>query len=162
MTETMVTAIPVPPTAVGGGGEWRITTSDGDVAIREYLPGWAEEDPSRTGVAPQLLGKLLADVHHRRDFGGESAVVAFASDPPGPMVVFGVTVGCRPFAEEGQPRVPVANVQIVDDFWFKDLDPEGVSAVAALLRAQADRLEQQVRPALVAARDDWQRNHRTH
>jgi hypothetical protein len=49
-------------------------------------------------------------------------------------------------------------VQIVDDFWFKDLDPEGVSAVAALLRAQADRLEQQVRPALVAARDDWRRS----
>lgn len=160
MTETTATPIPVPPTAVGSGGEWCITTSDRDVAVRGYLPGWAEDDPSGTDVAPELLGKRLADVHHRQDFGGESATVAFACDPPRATVVFGVTVDCRPFAEDDQPAVPVANVQIVDDFWFKDLDPDGLGAVAALLRAQADRLEQQARPALVAARDDWRRNHR--
>jgi hypothetical protein len=45
MTGTTATSIPVASTAVGGGGEWRITTSDGGVAVRDYLPGWAEEDP---------------------------------------------------------------------------------------------------------------------
>ncbi|MFJ4407259.1 DUF6907 domain-containing protein [Streptomyces sp. NPDC088910] len=62
---------------------------------------------------------------------------------------------CRPFAEEPEARAPVVNLAIVEDFWIDGLDPAGLAQIAAKLRAQADRLDHEIRPRLVAARADW-------
>ncbi|WP_405584994.1 DUF6907 domain-containing protein [Streptomyces sp. NBC_01190] len=37
----------------------------------------------------------------------------------------------------------------------RPLDPDGLAEVAAQLRAQADRLDHEIRPQLVAVRADW-------
>ena len=62
------------------------------------------------------------------------------------------TLGSRPYAEDPEPRVPAADVAI---YWINGLDPECLSEIVAKLRAQADRLEHEIRPQLIAARDDW-------
>lgn len=36
------------------GRTWTITTTAGDT-VSGYLPGWAEQDPSRTGLRPERL-----------------------------------------------------------------------------------------------------------
>jgi hypothetical protein len=101
---------------------WTIATTNGPV-VSGYLPDWAEDDPSESGVPVAGLSARLDDVWHRA------------------------------------PRVPVVNLLIVDDYWITDLDPNGLAEVAARLRAQADRLDREVGPALVAAREDWAAHH---
>jgi hypothetical protein len=41
------------------------------------------------------------------------------------------------------------------------LDPDGLAEIAAKLRAQADRLDHDIRPQLLAARADWAAHHTT-
>ena len=147
--------------AASGRGTWRIGTTTGFV-VEGYLPAWAEEDSSRTGVSPELLPARLADVGHWVQFEGQPMRV---HDPAadGEMVgngqVFSGTIDCHPFAEYPEPRVPVANLAVAGDIWINDLDPDGLAEIATQLRAQADRLDHEVRPRLVAARADWAEHH---
>ena len=73
--------------------------------------------------------------------------------------VFSGTIDCHPFAEYPEPRVPVVNLAVVGDIWINGLDPNGLAEIAVQLRAQADRLDCEVRPRLVAARADWAEHH---
>jgi hypothetical protein len=73
--------------------------------------------------------------------------------------VFWGGIECSPYAEDPDPRVPVANVWLADDYWIHHLDPTGLAEFAAKLRAQADRLDLEVRPALITARADWNARH---
>jgi hypothetical protein len=65
------------------------------------------------------------------------------------------SIDCIPYAEDPEPRIPVVNIAIIEDYWINDLDPDGLTELAARLRAQADRLENEIRPRLIAARTDW-------
>jgi hypothetical protein len=69
--------------------------------------------------------------------------------------IFGGAIVCIPDSEGPEPAEPYVEIQIVGDVWFTDLGPDDVATVAAALRAQADRLDHDVRPRLVAYRDDW-------
>ncbi|WP_329180066.1 helix-turn-helix domain-containing protein [Streptomyces sp. NBC_01477] len=53
----------------------------------------------------------------------------------------------------------MADVQLVDDFWLKGLDPQGAADFGQRLRALGHLLIHQVGPALEAARADWLRHH---
>ncbi|CAG6393405.1 hypothetical protein NMG29_02295 [Streptomyces cocklensis] len=66
---------------------------------------------------------------------------------------------CDPYAEDPHPRMQVVSVAIVGDVWINHLDPDGLAVLAAKLRAQADRLDHDVRPQLLAARADWDARH---
>lgn len=49
------------------GRSWVIATSSG-YAATGYLPGWAEGDPSESGVTLERVGVKLADMCHRAPF----------------------------------------------------------------------------------------------
>ncbi|WP_333768737.1 DUF6907 domain-containing protein [Streptomyces sp. IBSBF 2435] len=142
---------------------WTIATTTGDT-VTGYLPTWADDDPTATDVPPDQLPVSLADVSHRADFDGQLLAVHNPASPNGisegteERVLCGVLV-CDPYAESPDPRVPVVNVAIVDDYWINHLDPDGLAEVVAKLRAQADRLDHEIRPQLVAARADWAARH---
>lgn len=138
---------------------WTIATTAG-YAVTDYLPAWADSDPTATHVPLDQLSVELADVSHRAYFDGQllrvhHPVFSAAADE---RVLWGVLV-CDPYAEDPDPRVPVVNVAIVGDYWINHLDPDGLAEVAAKLRAQADRLDHEIRPQLVAARADWAAHH---
>lgn len=139
--------------------QWSITTTAGYTATG-YLPAWSEDDPSTTGVPLEHLPAELADVSHRAHFDGQAFRVhdPDTGAPPGASTeeraLWGVLV-CNPYAEGPEPSVPVVNIAILGDFWINHLDPDGLADVAAKLRAQADRLDQEIRPRLIAARTDW-------
>jgi hypothetical protein len=141
-------------------GKWTITTVNG-LQTSGYLPAWAEDDPSEVGVPLEMLGVRLADVSHRGFFEGQIIDVV-APDAHGKAeeeAVFEVSIDCTPYAEDPELRVPVANIQAYPERWILGLDPTGVAEVAAKLRAQADRLDHEVHPALIAARADWAAHH---
>ncbi|MGC5361339.1 DUF6907 domain-containing protein [Streptomyces sp. DT24] len=119
------------------------------------LPRWAENDPSESGVPPEQLGTRVADICHRASFDGRCMAVAQDSGPVRKAVVPAVSIDCNPHDDGPGPRIPVANAQIVDDFWFRGLHPDAVVEAASTLRTQADRLEDAVLPALIDAREDW-------
>ncbi|WP_405585862.1 DUF6907 domain-containing protein [Streptomyces sp. NBC_01190] len=149
----------------GTGRTWTITTTAG-FTVEGYLPAWAEEDPSATGVPLDRLPVRLADVGHWTHFGGQSMRVrspAFEGEGggEGEEQVFWGSIDCHPYADDPEPRVPVVNLAIIEDFWINNLDPDGLARVAAQLRAQADRLDQEIRPRLIAARADWAEHHAT-
>lgn len=147
---------PVPVAGpVGSGRTWTVEMSNG-ARVSGYLPGWAEDDPSRAGVPLERLDVHLADILHAASFGGVRLPVVQGSGPEESAVVLGAHIQCRPYDDDEALRVPVAYVQLAEDIWVRDLDPERLGEVAAVLRAQADRLEGQVLPALVAARADWE------
>jgi hypothetical protein len=137
---------------------WTIAATAGR-AVTGYLPAWADSDPTATHVPPDQLSVALADVSHRSYFDGQLAHVHnAASSATDERLLWGVLV-CNPYAEDPHPRVPVVNVAIVDDYWITHLDPDGLAELAAKLRAQADRLDHEIRPQLVAARTDWDAQH---
>lgn len=141
-----------------GARGWSIATTAGD-AISGHLPAWADHDPSATHVPLDQLSVELADISHRAYFDGQLLRVRKGSSTAADeCVLWGVLV-CDPYAEEPDPRVPVVNVAVVDDHWITHLDPDGLAELAAKLRAQADRLDQEIRPQLVAARADWAAHH---
>ena len=51
--------------------------------------------------------------------------------------------------------MPVVNIQVCLGRRILGLDPQELADIAVKLRAQADRLQDEVLPALIAAREDW-------
>ena len=122
-----------------------------------YLPEWAEDDPSEVGVPQEGLGTRLARISHRGCFDGTTMMLSRESKGPEPEedAVFEGSIDCTPYADEPWARVPVVNIQVCLGTWILGLDPQGLAEVVAKLRAQADLLDLDVRPRLIAARQDW-------
>lgn len=135
---------------------WRIATTSG-YAVSGYLPPWAEDDPSAEGVELERLGVHLADIAHRAVFPGRALPVTGTDGPPEDTEVLAGVIDCHPYGEDPGPRMPVVHLHLVDDFWVLGLDPDALSHVAEQLHAQAAWLEAELRPRLIAARDDWDR-----
>ncbi|WP_236060007.1 helix-turn-helix domain-containing protein [Actinacidiphila acididurans] len=140
---------------------WSVTTTSG-LTVRDQLPAWADNDPSRDDVRPEHLHAALADVVLEADAGGLVLPVVHGQDPAEQAAVLAVTLTCKPFGQQGEPRVPVAEVQLVEDFWLKGLDPQGITDFGHRLHVLGHLLIHQVAPALQAARADWSRHHPTH
>lgn len=139
---------------------YALTTTDG-LTVRDHLPDWAETDPSSDEVGPGQLGAVLADVVLEADAGGLVLPVVHGQDPAEQAAVLALTIMCKPFGQEDEPRIPVVDVQLVEDFWLKGLNPQGVRDFGQRLRALGDLLVDQVAPNLEAARADWSRHHPT-
>ncbi|WP_405592652.1 DUF6907 domain-containing protein [Streptomyces sp. NBC_01190] len=138
------------------GQTWAITTTDGHT-VSGYLPDWAQEDPSKTGVAPDRLPIELSDMTHEASFGGQLIRVCPAAEDPGEdSAVFTALMQCSPFVEDNpEARVPLVNIRIFEDFWITNLDPSGVVEAAERFRDFADLLTNKVAPELSAARSAW-------
>jgi hypothetical protein len=138
---------------------WTITTTTGYTAAG-YLPPWAEGDPSRSGIPPQHLATELTDITHQQPFPGQLITAALTDDQPAQeTVILSGSIDCTPYSEDPTSRQPVANLQLIDDYWLTNLDPDQLATSATQLRTQADHLDHQVRPALIAARIDWTAHH---
>ncbi|WP_329367554.1 hypothetical protein OG896_20850 [Streptomyces sp. NBC_00669] len=145
----------------GAARRWRITTLDGQTT-EGHLPYWATDDPSETGIHRTDLKVRLADITHHSPLAGQTLRVYSPSHPGGRSADVEILHGgidCTPYAEPPDARVPVVNMRLTDDCWITDLDPEALASFSAQLRAQADRLDGEVLPALVAARADWAAHH---
>lgn len=141
------------------GRTWSISTTGG-ITLTGYLPFWADEDPSESDVPLEELSVKLVDLAHRRPFDGQRMRVhnpAHADDVRlgAEESLFDGHITCHPYSEDPQERMPYANVRVVDDLWLNHLAPEGLTELAAQLRAQADHIEGDVIPALEEARSDW-------
>lgn len=154
-------AHPVQPPPWSSPGTWTITATDGTTGSG-YLPAWAEDDPTEVGVPPEELPQRLAQVGHRAFFEGPMLPVTAPDlwDGAEEDSVFEGSVDCHPHDPDPRLRIPVVNLQISVGRWILSLDPQGLARVAARLREHADLLDHEVRPALVAARDDWAAHHR--
>jgi hypothetical protein len=147
----------------GTARRWRITTLDGHTA-EGHLPYWATDDPSEAGVHRSDLKVRLADITHHAPFAGQTLRVYSPANPSGRSADVEILHGgidCTPYAEPPDALVPVVNMRLTDDCWITDLDTEALSVLSTQLRAQADRLDGEVLPALVAARADWAAHHTT-
>jgi hypothetical protein len=135
--------------------QWAIITTGGHV-VTGYLPTWATTDPSERDVPLDELADRLADINHWAAFPGQTITVHTPETgrPIEEEILHG-SIDCNPYADAPEPRIPVANIHVAAECWISDLDPDDLARLAAQLRAQADRLEHQVRPALIAARTDW-------
>lgn len=143
--------------AAGADRTWSITTTDGDT-VTGYLPAWASVDPSATGVPPHRLGDALSDINHHLPFDGTVLTVDSPDDrtePPEEEPFFRGGIDCNPYAEDPEPKIPVANFEVLPDYWAFDLGPDEVTRISKELRALADRFDNEVVPALIAARTDW-------
>ena len=137
-------------------GSWTITTTNG-AKTTGYLPDWAEDDPSEVGVPLDLLSQRLSEVGHRSFFEGAMMPLA-TTDRRGDAeddAVFEGSIDCNPYDTDTRLRVPVVNIQVCLGRWILGLDPQELGDIAVKLRAQADRLHDEVLPALIAAREDW-------
>ncbi|MFF7155288.1 DUF6907 domain-containing protein [Streptomyces sp. NPDC008139] len=137
-------------------GRWTITTDSGS-ATSGYLPAWAEDDPTEANVPLDRLPVRLAGINHRNLFEGPMMPIT-APDVWGAVeedAVFEGSIDCNPYDPDPSLRVPVVNLQVCVGRWILGLDPHGLADVAAKLHAHADFLESKVRPALVAALEDW-------
>ncbi|MEU6851714.1 hypothetical protein ABZ901_17530 [Actinacidiphila alni] len=139
---------------------WTITTTCG-CTVSGYLPAWAEVDPSETGVLLDELPTLIADMSHWTRFPGPRMAVAHRGVESDDSEVFRTSIDANPYAGGPLPRMPVANIRIVGDYWLHSLTPSGLAEVAAQLRAQASLLDDEIRPQLISARDDWLTQQRT-
>lgn len=146
------------------GCTWTITTENG-VKVTGYRPPWAPGDPSEDGIPAGWLELHLDDLAHVRYFDGQTVNVDTSRGVGedryyGPAGILSAGIWCKPYSDDPAERVPVVNVELLDggDDWIHGLDPDGVADLAAKLRAQADRLDNEVRPALIAARADWAKN----
>jgi hypothetical protein len=149
------------PEREGAARRWTISTVNG-VTVSGYLPAWADEDPSESGVSPERLSVTLVDIAHRRVFDG-AVFLAFTTegglDGAHPVSVFQAEIQCSPCPDPtlpGEPVIPVVNIQISPECWMTDLGPDELANVAVRLRALVDRIEREVLPALIAARADWE------
>lgn len=153
-----------PPPAADAGRTWTITTDEG-LSVTGHLPAWAEDDPSESGIPLDRLGTVLSDINHHLDTSGQLLRVRSSPGASGPtdeeVPVFCGSIDCDPYSPDPHQRIPVFTFHLVDDHLITALDPEGVTALAAALRTQADILDHEVRPTLLAARDDWTRNNTT-
>lgn len=133
---------------------WRIATTSG-YSVNGYLPPWAEEDPSTDDAELEQLGVHMADIAHHASFPGRNLPVTGADGQPQHTEVLACVLDCRPYAEDPTLRLPMVHLHVIDDFWVSDLDPDALSHIAEELHAQAVWLEAELRPRLIAARDDW-------
>ncbi|WP_329362400.1 hypothetical protein OG896_03985 [Streptomyces sp. NBC_00669] len=143
---------------------WTITTDTG-FSISGHLPPWATDDPSEHQLPVDRLGIALSDINHHQDVCGHALPLRTpdGSDEPGhdtdPVPVFSGSIDCDPYATEPEPRIPVFNFRLVDDYRMEALGPEGITELAAAFRAHAEVLDTHVRHALIEARGDWARQH---
>ncbi|MYS22235.1 hypothetical protein GA0115240_139217 [Streptomyces sp. DvalAA-14] len=144
---------------------WSITTTGG-LTLTGYLPPWADEDPSDTNVPLEKLSTTLIDLTHWQPFDGQTMHVhppahADGNSKAGEGVdtLFNGNITCYSYSEDLRERTPYVNVHVVDDFWMNKLTPDDLTHLATQLRAQADRLDNEIRPALIAARTDWETHH---
>ncbi|MFJ5608118.1 DUF6907 domain-containing protein [Streptomyces sp. NPDC093221] len=144
----------------GVPGRWTITTPNGP-EVSGYLPDWAEDDPSESGVPFDLLPLRLTHIEHRTFFEGQtvSLVETWPGNAAEEEVVLGGSIDCAPYASDPRFRLPVVNIQVCPEHWIAGLDPDGVAEIAARLLDQAELLIREVRPALIAARKDWEAHH---
>jgi hypothetical protein len=139
-------------------GKWTITTEAGSVTSG-YLPAWAEDDPTEIDIPLNLLPARLAAVNHRNFFEGTMMPLTTDTTEVEEDAVFEGSIDCNPYDPDPRLRVPVVNLQVCVGRWILGLDPHGLAETAAKLRAQADLLDEKVRPALVAALEDWVTHH---
>ncbi|MFC4035061.1 DUF6907 domain-containing protein [Streptomyces polygonati] len=144
---------------------WSISTTGG-LTLTGYLPPWADEDPSDTNVPLEKLSLTLIDLTHWQPFEGQTMHVHHPAHADGDGkagegedTLFNGNITCHPYSEHPRGRTPFANIHIVNDFWMNNLTPGDLTHLAAQLRAQADRLDNEIRPALVTARADWETHH---
>ncbi|CAG6392343.1 hypothetical protein NMG29_25865 [Streptomyces cocklensis] len=149
---------PQPAPSAEAPPTWTITTTTGYTAAG-YLPPWAEDDPSATDVPPQYFATELADITHHQPFSGLGMTVSVTDVPGAEAVILSGSIDCAPYSEDPTARLPVVNLQLVDDYWLHNLDPDQLAAIATQLRTQADHLDHEVRPALITAREDWTTHH---
>ncbi|MBM9435023.1 ATP-binding protein [Actinacidiphila bryophytorum] len=137
-------------------GKWTITTDSGS-ATSGYLPAWAEDDPTEAHVPLDQLPERLAGINHRNFFEGPMLPLTAPDVWEGVEedAVFEGSIDCNPYDPDPGLRVPVVNLQVCVGRWILGLDPQRVAEVAAKLRTHADFLDEKVRPALIAAREDW-------
>ncbi|SFE28749.1 hypothetical protein SAMN05216251_102381 [Actinacidiphila alni] len=133
---------------------WTIKTTCG-CTVSGYLPAWAEVDPSETGVLLDELPTLIADMNHWTCFPGQRMAVAHRGVESEDTEVFRTTIDANPYVGGPLPRLPVANIRIVGDYWLHGLTPTALAEVATQLRAQAALLDDEIRPQLISAREDW-------
>jgi hypothetical protein len=150
---------PQPAPSAEAQPTWTITTTTGYTAAG-YLPPWAEDDPSATDVPPQHFATELADITHHQPFPGQRMTVALTDALGTETVILSGSIDCAPYSEDPAARLPVVNLQLVDDYWLHNLDPDQLVTIATQLRTQADHLDHEVCPALIAAREDWTTHHR--
>jgi hypothetical protein len=145
-------------------GSWTITTADGR-EVSGYLPDWAEDDPSETAVPPELLPQRLATVGHRSFFEGITVNLVIERAWGKPVeeeeAIIEGSIDCAPFSADPAHHLPVVTLQICPGYTINALDPDGLAAIAAKLRAQADLLANEVHAALISARTDWAAHHET-
>jgi hypothetical protein len=141
-------------------GTWTIATTDG-TAASGYLPEWAEDDPTEIDVPVEELPQRLALVNHRAFFEGPTMPVTAPGlwDGAEEEPVLEGSIDCNPNDPDPRKRIPVVNLQVAEGRWVLGLDPGQLGEVAAKLREHADLLDQKIRPALIAARDDWATRH---
>ncbi|WP_329174384.1 DUF6907 domain-containing protein [Streptomyces sp. NBC_01477] len=137
-------------------GSWTITTTAG-FATSGYLPEWAEDDPTEVGVPLDLLAARLVGINHRNYFEGAMMPLTTTDsrDEAEEDAVFEGSIDCNPYDVDPRLRVPVVNIQVGLECRILGLDPQELAQIALKLRAQADRLHDEVLPALIAARRDW-------
>ena len=137
-------------------GKWTIAAEGGSVTSG-YLPAWAEDNPSEVDVPLDLLPTRLAGINRRNFFEGAMMLLTTTEtrDDAEEDAVFEGSIDCNPYDADTRLRVPVVNIQVCLGRWILGLDPQGLAEITSKLRAQADRLHDEVLPALIAARDDW-------
>lgn len=140
---------------------WTITATTGHT-VTGHLPTWAAKDPSETDVSIELLAARVSDLNHYTEFEGQTVRVetteAMSRQAADEQLLFG-SIDCYPYAEDPESRVPTASINITAACWISDLDPDGLAQFTAKLRAQADRLDHEVLPMLLAARAEWAAHH---
>lgn len=138
---------------------WTIIAAT-DYAAAGYLPPWVEVDSSTMDIPPHHLATELPDLTHHHPFPGQRIAVALTDDQPAPeTVILSGSIDCALYSEDPTSREPVANLQLIDDYWLTSLDPDQLATIATRLRTQADHLDHQIRRALIAARTDWTAHH---
>lgn len=142
--------------------EWTITTEFG-VTVHGYHPTWDQTDPSAHNIPADRLEMYVSDVDHVQHWKGQVVTAnlhAHEGRYTGECPILCPQMNLRPFDPNPAERVPNVSIELAEgsDEWIEHLDPQGVADVASRLRAQADRLENEVLPALIAAREDWAKN----
>lgn len=132
------------PVAAGGHGR---ATSAEVAAVHARAP-WCE-------VTEHDTTRFRADVACYRYGTGVTLPVFFPGDPEqtGGEVLRAV-LDVRPYDENPARHEPVVNLEVIEDHWIEDLDPDALADVIAKLRGHLDELDQ-VHARLVQARADW-------
>ncbi|MET9516421.1 hypothetical protein [Streptomyces sp. NPDC002994] len=99
-------------------------------------------------------GEYKVDVTCYRYYDGVELPVFFADDKSTGGDVLRSVIDVHPYSETAGRQLPCVNLEIIEDHWIQDLDPDGLADVIAKLRGQLDHLDQ-VHAQLVQARTGW-------